>query len=164
MKKIFSIIDVANKCIRWFCSFIIVTTIIAAVWEVIVRYVFNRPTLWSFDYETLSAATVFVLTAGYVEYMRGHIRVDILYLKLNSSPKFVVDTFIILPQMLLVAFIIVYTGSNYAAKSISIWERGYGAWPVPFWPIKLCIPIGAGLLFLQVITNFLRDHIRALSK
>jgi TRAP-type mannitol/chloroaromatic compound transport system permease small subunit len=38
-------------------------------------------------------------------------------------------------------------------------ERSFTEWAVQYWPVKMMIPIGAGLLLLQGISKLIKDII-----
>jgi len=60
--------------------------------------------------------------------------------------------------MLLMALVVVYSGFDFARTSIGMWEHSYSSWSPPIWEIKLMVPIGGGLLVLQIIGNYIRDY------
>jgi len=51
----------------------------------------------------------------------------------------------------------VYYGGSLAWESLSTFERSQSAWNPPIYPVKLTIPLGAGLLLLQGIAKLMRD-------
>src|SRR5437868_9498736 len=64
----------------------------AVAYEVIARYVFNRPTLWSFDVTYMLYGTIFMLGAAYALHKGAHIRTDFFYEKWSAQTKGMVDS------------------------------------------------------------------------
>ena len=50
-----------------------------------------------------------------------------------------------------------WTGVRFALDAVSMNELSFTEWAVQYWPIKLSIPIGAGLLLLQGISKLVKD-------
>ena len=44
-----------------------------------------------------------------------------------------------------------------ALDSLSIWEHSNSAWNPPVYPVKMMIPIGALLIFLQGVVKLVRE-------
>ena len=53
--------------------------------------------------------------------------------------------------------LLVYYGGSLAWESLSTLEHSQSAWNPPIYPVKLTIPLGAGLLLLQGIAKLIRD-------
>ena len=49
------------------------------MWEVVLRYVFERPTLWANELSLWMAGFVFILSGFYAMQQRSHIRIFLLY-------------------------------------------------------------------------------------
>lgn len=154
--KILTIIDWINEWVGRATTYLILAVMGATVIEVVCRYVFNRPTIWAYEFEQLSLAVVYILVGGYVLYHRGHVAVDVLYIKLSPRTKTVIDMALSFPLMLIMAGVLAYTGTLYARDSMKLWEHTYSSWSPPIWPVKLMIPIGSSLLVLQLIADFTR--------
>jgi TRAP-type mannitol/chloroaromatic compound transport system permease small subunit len=79
------VIDTFSEwCGRVF-SWLIIPLVFGATYEVIARYVFNRPTIWAYDLSYMLYGAHFMLGAGYTLLKGGHIRTDIFYQ--NWSPR-----------------------------------------------------------------------------
>src|SRR5918912_2004299 len=67
--------------------------LVAAVsYEVIARYAFNAPTLWSFDVTYMLYGTIFMLGAAYALHKGAHHRTDLFYEKWTAKTKGMVDS------------------------------------------------------------------------
>ena len=41
--------------------------------------------------------------------------------------------------------------------SVSVGEHSFTEWGIQYWPVKLTMPIGAALLFMQGISRLFKD-------
>ena len=66
--------------------------VLAVSYEVIARYAFNAPTIWSFDVTYMLYGTIFMLGAAYALHKGAHIRTDFFYEKWSDKTKGMVDS------------------------------------------------------------------------
>src|SRR5229473_5268410 len=69
-----------------------VPLVLAVAYEVFARYVFNAPTIWSFDVTYMLYGTIFMLGAAYALHKGAHIRTDFFYEKWSAQTKGIVDS------------------------------------------------------------------------
>jgi len=137
-------------------SFLIIVITGVTIWEVILRYIFNSPTIWAFDAAYLIFGAYGVLGGAYTLYFKGHVNVDILYGRLPLRIRAIIDL-LTYPFFFLFCGLLLWKGGDMAWDSLKIMERGSSAWSPPVYPIKLTIPLGAFLLLLQGTAKFIRD-------
>lgn len=130
--------------------------VVFVVYEIIRRFVFNAPTIWANEATVYLSALAYLLGGAYSHYYKAHVRVDILYLKFSPRKRAILDvitfffTFIYLGSL-------IWVGSIYSWESIKGLEKTGTPWNPPVYPLKIAIPLGAALLLLQSIANFIRD-------
>ena len=124
--------------------------------EIIMRYVFNAPTVWAPELTQMVFGVYFVLSGGYILLGGGHVNVDILFSTLTDKTRAKLDIF---TSFLFFIFtgVLIYFGASLASESIEMWESSMTARDPPIWEIKLMIPVGAVLLLLQGIAKLFRD-------
>lgn len=129
--------------------------------EVIARYAFNAPTVWSTEIVVMLAGTLYIVGGAYTQHLRGHISVDTLFNYL--SPRWQTITRILLhfPVFCLYVVILLWAGTEFAWDSMMENERSGSLWNPIIWPYKLVVPLGALLILLQGTAQFIRD-VRAL--
>src|SRR3982751_3056117 len=66
--------------------------VLVVAYEVIARYAFNAPTLWSFDVTYMLYGTIFMLGAAYALHKGAHIRTDFFYDKWSVKTRGMVDS------------------------------------------------------------------------
>jgi TRAP-type mannitol/chloroaromatic compound transport system permease small subunit len=156
-------IDCLNEWVGYVISFLILPMTLISVMEVVLRYVFNRPTIWGWDVNVMLLGAFSVLTGGYVLLKEGHVTMDVFVSR--ASPR--VRAVIALTTSLLFFFcigLLVWQGGLEARDSIVIREKVNSVWGPPLYPLKILWPIGAILLLLQGVANFMRDLKTARSK
>ncbi|MBS3918635.1 MAG: TRAP transporter small permease subunit [Deltaproteobacteria bacterium] len=160
IKTLLRIIDFISEWIGKMVSFLVIVIIGVTIWEVVLRYVFNAPTIWAFDAAYLIFGAYGVLGGAYTLYLRGHVNVDILYGRLSLRRRAIVD---LVTSIFFFLFcgLLLWKGGEMAWDSLKIMERGSSAWNPPIYPIKLTIPLGAFLLLIQGVAKFIRDLMMA---
>src|SRR3954453_17028227 len=69
-----------------------VPLVIVVAWEVIARYFFHAPTIWSFDMTYMLYGTIFMLGAAFALHKGAHIRTDFFYETWSPRTKGMVDS------------------------------------------------------------------------
>ena len=145
-----------NNKVAKILSFFIIVIFGLLIMEVIRRYLLNAPTVWANELTQMFFGAYIVLAGGYILASEGHVNVDILYSRLSRKIQAILD---IITSVLFFLFCImmVYYGGSLAWESLSKFEHSQSAWNPPIYPVKLTIPLGAGLLLLQGIAKLIRD-------
>lgn len=147
------IIDLTGRIV----SYLLIITVLATVIEVIARYGFNSPTIWAYEVEMFTCAILYALIGAYVLLHKGHVSVDLFYRRLSDREKIIINLVVFYPLILIMAGGLIYMGAGYAWASIIIGEKSYSSWGPPIWPVKLMLPIGSALIFLQATVDFIRN-------
>src|SRR3970040_1280665 len=69
-----------------------VPLVLAVAYEVIARYAFNAPTIWSFDVTYMLYGTIFMLGTAYALLKGAHIRTDFFFERWSTRTRGVVDS------------------------------------------------------------------------
>lgn len=155
VKKIFRIVDYMSEYSGKVCYPLILAISFVVLFEIIIRIVF-KPTLWTFETTQFLFAICCFLPSGLLQKEKSHITVDIFYTRCSPKTK-VVLSIITFPFFLLFVGCMVYFGCQFAYSSVLSLESTGSAWDPPIYPVKLMLPVGALLLFLQGIVNIVRD-------
>ena len=125
-------------------------------YEVIARYVFDRPTIWAFDVAIFMFGYCGLLAGPCVLKRNEHINVDIVYNLFSPRGKAVLN---VISGLLFFFFIVlvILTCSEVAFSSIAFGDRRPSEWAPPIGHYKLLIPIGAFFLLLQGMANWIRN-------
>lgn len=137
-------------------GFVIFAQIGVMLNEVVMRYFFAAPTHWGTETLVYLYGWYVMLGGAFTLFNNQHVRMDVLYMRLDTRRKAIMDAatavvFFVFAGMLL------YTGTGHFLRSILSWERSMSAWGPVIFPARLSIPVGAGLILLQGIAQFMRN-------
>jgi len=159
VKRLVKALSIAESLNQWMgrlLASLFYVMMVAMVFEVIARYVFNAPTNWVYELSSFIFTVTCLLGGGYLLLHKGHISVDILYNRLSPRGRAIMDL-CSAPLFFLFIAILLWQGTIFFLNSLSFWEHTITAWAPPLYPIKLALPIGAALIFLQGLVKFIKD-------
>lgn len=156
INSILLFIDTVNHKVGRFTSFFIVGMLVPILFEVVQRYILNRPTLWAHELSTFFFGASWVMGAGYTFLLGGHVNMDVFYSKYTRRKKAVLDIITYACTFTFCFFMFTET-VEMAAESWAIKEISETLWAPPLYPIKTLLPIGVLLLLLQSLNKFIRD-------
>lgn len=150
LKAFFNQIHMISGKIGDGLSILIVVIMFFTTIEVILRYVFNSPTIWVWPLSR-QIFGVYILFAGiYAMAKDTHIRIEIFY-NLFSRKLKQISSALALLSFLCFMGVLVWQGTWMGQNSLSSWETAHGAFRIPLYPLKILIPIAAGLFLLEGI-------------
>ena len=136
---------------------LIAIVVCVMMYEVILRYVFERPTLWANEMSLWLAGFVFILAGFYAMQQRSHIRIYLLYDMFPRAVQRICDT---VSTVLIVgfAFFLVYGGYGEAKAKMLRWETFGTAFdpPIPA-TLKPLVLIVVILVAIQSVLNLIAD-------
>ncbi len=140
---------------------LIVLLVGVMLWEVMLRYVFERPTLWANELSLWLAAFVFLLAGLYSMQQRNHIRIFLLYDLMPRPAQRVCDV-ISVSLIAVFAAALVWGSWTEAYDKFLRWETFGTAFdpPIPA-TIKPMILLTVVLVALQAIANLIADWSKA---
>ncbi len=129
--------------------------------EVISRYIFNKPTLWANELSLWLAGFVFLLAGLYAMQQRSHIRIYIIY---DMFPRWMQKTADVISVLLIWTFTtaLIWGAFNEARDKYGRMETFGTAWdpPLPS-TIKMGILIIIAMVALQALSNLIADWHKA---
>ena len=155
-KRLFSIIDSINENAGRLIAYIVLFMTFSVVFEVIARYIFNRPTIWSMEINQYLLCIYTSIAGGYALLHKSHVNVDIIYGRFGVRTRAVVDIF---TSFFFFAFIFILIWKSWGmAKEAWVYnEHSESLLAAPLFPSKIAIPLGGLLILLQGLAKFLRD-------
>ena len=127
------------------------------LYEVILRYVFEAPTLWANELSLWLAGFVFLCAGLYAMQQRSHIRIVLLY---DAVPRWLQRVFDTISTTLIVmfAFFLIYGGYGEAFDKFYRWETFGTAFdpPIPA-TMKPMVLLIVGLVAIQAVVNLISD-------
>jgi TRAP-type C4-dicarboxylate transport system permease small subunit len=150
-------IDWISIAISRVAMFIVAFIVLIMFYEVVMRYVFQKPTLWVNERSLWTAGMVYLLAGVYVMQQRAHIRIFILY---DLVPRPVQRLFDLLSTLFICLFsaAIVWGAWGEARDKLMRWETFGTAWdpPIPA-TMKPLILITVVLIAVQAVANLIAD-------
>ena len=133
--------------------------LVAAIsYEVISRYMFNSPTIWSFDVTYMLYGTIFMLGCAYALHKGAHIRTDFFFEKWSVKTKGMIDSvaYLVFFFPSLLVFLVVSAGEGWYSFSIGeVSEQT--PWRPLLWPYKWVIPLAVLLLLIQGVSETIKS-------
>ncbi|MDG2379210.1 MAG: TRAP transporter small permease [Tateyamaria sp.] len=127
------------------------------LYEVVLRYVFEAPTLWANEMSLWLAGFVFLCAGLYAMQQRSHIRIVLLY---DAVPRWVQRIFDSISTVLIVAFafFLIYGGYGEAFDKFYRWETFGTAFdpPIPA-TLKPMVLLVVLLVATQAVVNLFSD-------
>ncbi len=144
----------SGRIIVW----LIIVLIVIINYEVVMRYIFVAPTLWSHVSSYLLGAVIATLGLAYVWHHNANVRIDVIYSRFSPKGKLIVDILFTLIFFFPLIIMLTLTFGQEVLHSYQVKEKVWmAAWHPVLWPVKAIVTIGFGLLLLQGIATFLRD-------
>ena len=158
MRSIDRLNDAIGKAVAW----LTLGCVLVCFLVVILRYVFSTGLIWLQEAYIWQHGIVFMVGAGYTLLHRGHVRVDILYVRMSDRTKAWVDIFGTVAFLFPWLIVIASYGHRFITSSWAILEPSGQPGGIPFvyvlksmiWVFCLLVGlqglamIGRNLLFL----------------
>jgi len=139
-----------------FVAFWTINAVIFYAFEVIARYIFNKPTIWVHEASFLLFGMQYLIAGAYAYFHGSHVAVDIVYKKFPKRAQFGLDIF---TSVITFIFIITLIGTSYGfmMDSFGMRERTMETWQIAYYPVKAMMFLGGILLTLAVISKLYKD-------
>lgn len=144
--------EVIGRAVKWL---VLLATLVSAT-NAGLRYGFDLSSNAWLELQWYLFALIFLLGAGYTLKHNGHVRIDVLYGRLTPRAQAWIDLLGGLLFLLPVAGLMAWLGWAVFAESWAIQEHSPDSGGLLRWPIKLALPVGFGLLFLQGVSESIK--------
>ena len=146
--------------IRWLSAIIMLTM----TFEVVMRYIFDSPTAWSYDTTIMMGGAFFILSTPYVLLHKGHIRIDIFYGRFSQRMRTIVDLCFIVSFLFTGLAVFTHHAWKFAFWSLEVGEISqFGFWEPSMTPFRFVVAIGFTLLSLESVSWFIRELYSAIT-
>ncbi|CTQ66979.1 TRAP transporter small permease [Roseibium alexandrii] len=143
----------AISTVAGWCSAAMIVAAVAITCQMIfVRFVLNGSTVWQTEAVIYLVIAATLVGLPYVQRLRGHVNVDLVPLSLPPRARFFL-ALVTLSLSILIVGIMLFYGFEYWHFA---WDRGWRSdtvWGVRLWIPYLSLPVGFGLLLLQLIAD-----------
>jgi len=126
-------------------------------YEVVVRYLFNAPTVWVFEASNMLNGSSFMLGCGYALYKGAHVRTDIFWERFSERKKGIIDliSYLVLFFPTMVALFIISVDDAWVAYTLNELSQE-SMWRARTWPFRSSIPLAALLFMIQGVSEALK--------
>jgi len=156
--RLVRIIDKFTDTTGTWVAWLNVPLVLVVAYEVFARYLFDAPTIWSFDVTYMLYGTIFMLGSAYALHKGAHIRTDFFFEKWSIRTKGMIDS---------IAFLVFFFPSIFVFFLVSGSEGWYAMligetseqtpWRPILWPFKLVVPLTCLLLLVQGISETIKS-------
>jgi TRAP-type mannitol/chloroaromatic compound transport system permease small subunit len=146
--------DTTGNWIAWLS----VPLVLAVTYEVISRYFFNAPTIWSFDVTFMLYGTLFMLGAAYALHKGAHIRTDFFWEKWSVKTKGIIDSVAYIVFFFPALLMFLFVSGHEAWYAFEINETSEQTpWRPILWPFKTVVPLACLLLLIQGVSETIKS-------
>jgi len=117
-----------------------------------VRFWLGESTIWQTETVTFMMVGATLIGLPYVQRLRGHVNVDLIPLILPLGLRKVLAIIVLLASLVVLGLMVWY---GYEAFHVA-YQRNWttdSVWGPKLWPIYLTVPVGLGLLMLQLFAD-----------
>ena len=154
--KSLKIIEGINDKIGKYCSLIVILLMLCVSYNVGCRYLLNRPSDWGIEFNGYLLLAITFLGGGNALLHDSHVKLSIVQNKFSKRIRSLIDsiTYLIFFGVIVV---LTYFGGEIAIESFQNNTISPSMWGPKLWPSQILIPIGAILLGLQGLVNWVRN-------
>ncbi len=141
-----------------FCGFLaagaLAVSVLVVCQLVFMRYVMNASTVWQTEFVIYLMIASTLIGMPYVQSRRGHVNVDLLPLYLGRRARAALY-YVCAGLGLAVCALVVGYGTELVIEAYMYTWRSPSIWRPPLWIPYLALPVGFGLMFLQLLADLL---------
>jgi len=160
------IIDGVDKLIDWTAksfAWLILSLIGVIVYDVFARYIFNRPTNWSFDIAWMQGTCLFTIGLSYVHLHKEDIKVEVFSRFFSKKVEAVMD--LVCRIFFFFPLVIMYLLAAFSKATWSVEAQEiapFGIWHPSMIPYRFIVLLAFSLLTLAGLSRFVTE-LRALA-
>lgn len=151
-------IDAVAEVAGWFGWLLVLYCMVLGVTDVFLRYAMNQPSLWIGT--TLQAAMVLMACVGgaYAIKYDAFVKLDVFYANASKRKQAILDILTSVFSFMFL-YVLITRGMDAAQLSLRLGQVTPTAVPIPLYPIKAAIPLGAALVLIMLIRKLVHDVI-----
>jgi TRAP-type mannitol/chloroaromatic compound transport system permease small subunit len=138
-------------------SFLIVPLLFIVLYEVLMRYAFNAPTVWGFEATAFAYGMHYMLGLSFMENAQGHVRVDIVTGRLPRRVQAIVMIVGYILIFLPVYGLMTWGAIKFAHTATVTNELNSTSWAPRIWPYKIVMAVSFFFLLIQGLSTLLKQ-------
>ena len=160
MRNFITFADHLSTAIGKAFSWCIVILMGGTVYEVIMAYVFNAPTLWNFDFSMQMYGAILMMSGAYCLATESHVRGDVIYRLFKPKTQGWIDLVLYFIFFFPGVLALTFYGFDYAALAWKIKETSWSSpAQIQIYMVKAMIPAAGVTLTIQGISEVFRSII-----
>ena len=149
-------VDTLNRVIGRATVWLILGSIVVSAGNAVMRKFFGLGSNLWLEWQWHLYGAAFLGAAGYVLLVDEHVRVDMLSQRFGPRLRAWLDLAVLLLVALPACVLMVGLGGRLALGAWRIGETSWHPGGPLHWPVLMCIPVGFGLLGLQVLSEAIK--------
>lgn len=136
----------------WCSALMILAAVFLTCQMIFIRFALNGSTVWQTEVVVFLVIAATLVGLPFVQFQRGHVNVDLIPMAVRGKARFGL-AFVTLVLSILITAVMLFYGYEYWHFA---WARGWTSdtvTAVPLWIPYLSLPVGFGLLLLQLIAD-----------
>jgi TRAP-type mannitol/chloroaromatic compound transport system permease small subunit len=164
-KKSSSRIDRLSELVGKGTSWCAAALMLSIGYEVVMRYGFRAPTLWSFDMSYMLGGSLYVLGFAWVLRDDGNVRVDVISSRFSPKVQLYINLIFTAAFFFPMATLLLAKSLERTILSWRILEKAsYTIWYPPIYPLRTVVTIALLLWLLQGIVGFYRNVLKLMGE
>ncbi len=162
LERFLRAIDLMNTWVGRIVAYLLIFLMLIMTYEVVMRYIFTRPSLWAMEMNQCISVALVALGGGYALLNGKHINADVLYGRLGERTRAIFDL-VTAPLFFLFIIVLIWQTLDVAIESWELKEYSQMA-GIPIYPARIIMVVGAFLILSQGFAKFVRDFRKAIMK
>ena len=160
LNRMLRAIDGFSRLVGGLAMTMIALLVAAMFYEVVARYAFQAPTVWSYDISYMLNGTIFLLGAGLALSKNLHVRIDFLSSRLPVRLQHGLNLVFYVGFILPIFTILAYIATKHAVIAFRTGElEPVSPWAPVIWPFYSGIALGLVCFCLQALAETIRHGI-----
>ncbi|MFT5700151.1 MAG: C4-dicarboxylate transporter DctQ subunit [Desulforhopalus sp.] len=152
---VIKIIDRITKVAAFISAWMLFGIGAMVTFEVIMRKVFNSPTIWVDETSRFCLVWAVYLASAHILKKRELITVELFTVSLSAA-KLKVLEFFALTVIAIFSAVATYYGAEVVLESIEMGRKTSSMLGVPKWITESAVPVGFGLLLIQAVVEMIK--------
>lgn len=150
------LIDWINERVGRSVLWLVLIAVVISAGNALVRKLFNTSSNALLEIQWYLFAAIFMLAAGYTFLRNEHVRIDVVTSHLSPKGQNMVDIFGIVFFLMPMVGLVLWLSWAPFMLSFNSGEMSANAGGLIRWPVKLLLPVGLALLFLQGVSELIK--------
>ncbi len=149
-------IDGLTAKFGWIADWMVLLSCLVSAGNALMRYAISYSSNAFLEIQWYMFGVMVLLGASHTLRMNEHVRVDIIYGIVSDRTRLWIDTLGLIIFLIPIAAFLVWLSWPVFMESYRLQEMSQNAGGLIVWPIKLVLPLGFALLFLQGISELIK--------